>query len=299
MEPESRLLHYFLAVADELNFTRAAARLHIAQPSLSAQIRALESQLGVQLLRRSTRAVSLTEAGQALADRGPAALSGLQQAWEAARYAGRGETGTLRLAYPLSAGHDTAPRLVEALHDSYPSITVTTEVLPSPQVVQAVGSGRADAGIARAPEPGDGIRLDPLRRDPLGVIVPDSHPLTRRDVVDLAAVAGFPVVLHPRSANPSHYDFIVGLFTTRGLQPDLLERDIAFDLSHGFLTCGGSELVGRSSAEGLPRSLTWIPLTDEEYVAVALVLPAGPHAPVVDRFVQVARTHAADNDWLR
>jgi DNA-binding transcriptional LysR family regulator len=298
MEPESRLLHYFLAVAEELNFTRAAARLHIAQPSLSAQIRALETQLGVPLLRRSTRSVSLTEAGQALAERGPAALSGLQQAWDAARYAGCGETGTLRLAYPLSAGHDTAPRLVQAVHDAYPNIVITTEVLPSPQVLAAVGSGRADVGIARAPQPTEGVRLRPLRRDRMGAIVADSHRLARRDTVPLTAVADFPVVVHPRSANPSHYDFVVGLFTARGLQPDLVERDIAFDLTHRFVTGGAVELVGRSSAVGLPGNLTWVALDDDEDVTVALALPLGQHPPAVDRFEQVSRAYAADNRWL-
>jgi hypothetical protein len=114
VSPEARLLRYFLAVADELNFTRAAERLGIAQPALSAQIRQLEAQLGVQLLERTTRSVRLTDAGRAVHDRGPAALAALEDVWEAARRAGRGETGRLRIAYSASAGYDTAPRLVEA-----------------------------------------------------------------------------------------------------------------------------------------------------------------------------------------
>ena len=299
MEPEARLLSNFLAVAEELNFTRAAARLHIAQPSLSAQIRQLESQLGVPLLRRSTRAVSLTEAGQALADRGPEALAGLQQAWEAARQAGHGETGTLRLAYPLSAGRDTVPRLVQAVQACYPGITVVTEVLPSPQVLLAVREGRVDAGIARAPAPGAGVQLQPVRRDRLGVVVAEEHPLAHRRTVDLATVAGLPLVVHPRSANPSHYDFLIGLFTARGLQPTLVERDIAFDLTHGFITGDAAELVGHSSAQALPGNLIWIPLADGESLTVALVLPAGRHAPVTDRFAQVAYRYATENCWLR
>src|SRR4051794_5324625 len=115
MEPEARLLRYFLAVAKELNFTRAAETLGIAQPALSAQIRQLETQLGVQLLERTTRSVRLTEAGEIVRERGPAALAALAGVWDAARRAGRGEAGRLRLAYSPSSGYETAPRLVEAL----------------------------------------------------------------------------------------------------------------------------------------------------------------------------------------
>jgi DNA-binding transcriptional LysR family regulator len=300
MEPETRLLRYFLAVAAELNFTRAANKLHISQPSLSAQIRQLEAQLGVSLLRRNTHAASLTEAGQALSDRGPAALAGLEQAWEAARQVGRGEAGTLRLAYTLSAGHDTAPQLVQALHDTYPQITVTTEVLPTPNVLLAVRDGRADVGIARAPAPMEGARLQALRDDPLGVLVAAEHPLAARPTVELSAVADYPLVLHPRSANASHYDFIVDLFVSRGLQPSLVERDITFDLSQRCVTNGAaSSLVGRSSTVGLPGNVSWVPLADAITVAVTLVLPTGEQPATVKRFLQVARAHAAAHDWLR
>jgi len=104
MGPEARLLRYFLAVADELNFTRAAEKLRIAQPALSAQIRQLEAQLDVQLLERTSRSVQLTDAGRIVQERGPAALAALEQVWEAVQRAGGGEAGRLRVAYSASAG---------------------------------------------------------------------------------------------------------------------------------------------------------------------------------------------------
>src|SRR3954470_24265126 len=109
MEPEARLLRYFLAVAGELDFTRAAERLGIAQPALSAQIRQLEAQLGTRLLERTTRSVQLTDAGRFVHERGPGALAALAEVWDAARRAGRGEARRLRVAYSPSAGYETAP----------------------------------------------------------------------------------------------------------------------------------------------------------------------------------------------
>lgn len=299
MELETRLLRYFLAVAEELNFTRAASKLYIAQPSLSAQIRHLEAQIGVPLLRRSTHAVTLTEAGQALLAQGPAALAAMDRAWQAARQAGRGEVGTLRLAYTLSAGHDTVPRLVASLHDAHPGIAVTTEVLPTPKVLLAVRDGRADAGIARAPAPMQGVRLQPLRLDPEGVLVHADHPLAGEDTVDLAVVARYPVVVHPRSANPSHYDFVIDLFASRGLRPSLMERDIAFDLSQRFIAGGeATTLIGRSAAVNLPRGLRWLALADPVTVTVALVSATGEQSPIAERFQQVALAHATAHGWL-
>lgn len=299
MDPDARLLRYFLAVAEELNFTRAAQRLHIAQPSLSAQIRQLEAQLGVQLLHRSTRSVSLTEAGRALQEHGPRAVTGLEQAWQAARDAGHGMIGTLRLAYPLSAGHDTVPQLVESMHHAHPGITVSTEVLPTPQVLAAVRDGRADAGVARTPAPLDGVRLRPLRQDPEGILVAADHPLAGSQAVELSTVANYPVVLHPRSDNPAHYDFIRGLFASRNLHPCFVERDIAFDLSQRAITDGTAvALVGHSAAIRLPADVHWVPLAEPILVTVALVLPAGDRAPITNHFTQVALTHAATYGWL-
>lgn len=299
MDPDVRLLRYFLAVADELNFTRAAERLHIAQPSLSAQIRQLEAQLRVPLLRRSTRAVSLTEAGTALLERGPHALAELQRTWQAARDAGHGTVGTLRLAYTLSTGHETTPQLIAALHDAHDGITVTSDLMPTPQVVQAVRDGRADVGLARAPAHADGIRLVPLRRDPEGILVAANHPLATADTVALQRVADYPIVLHPRAANPAHHDFIRDLFASRDLRPTFIERDISFDLSQRFITDGSAvALVGRSTAAGLPHGLRWVALADPIMITVALVLSAGELPATASRFVRIALAHATGHHWL-
>lgn len=299
MEPEVRLLRYFLAVAEELSFTRAARRLHIAQPSLSAQIRRLEAQLGVTLLHRDTRTVSLTPAGRALYARGPAAITALQHAWDAARQAGMGLTGTLRLAYTLSAGYDTAPRLVAALQERCPGVEIVTEVLPTPAILRAIQDRRADAGLGRAPAPADGVRRQTVRRDRLGVLVRAGHPLTELAEVPLTAVADHPVAIHPRAANPAHHDLITDVFARRGLRPRLVERDISLDVSQQTVSDGETvALAGRSTTGGLAAHLRWIPLTEPVTVPIVLLLPAVGASPVAEGFERVAVEHATALHWL-
>jgi DNA-binding transcriptional LysR family regulator len=294
------LLRYFLAVADELNFTRAAGRLGIAQPALSAQIRQLEAQLGVRLLERTTRSVRLTDAGRAVHDRGPAALAALEGVWEAARRAGRGETGRLRIAYSPSAGYDTAPRLVEALRERHPGVELTAEVLPTPEIVRAVLDGRADVGLARTPMPADGVRLRTIRVERQGVLVPAGHALARGPEVELPAVAEHAILVHPRDSNPAHYDLLLDLFRRAGLEPRLVERPVAFDPTQRMIREGRAiGVVGASSVAGIADGLRWVPLADPApRLDVQLVLRDGDPSPVADRFERVTIAFAAAAGWL-
>ncbi|WP_433333327.1 LysR family transcriptional regulator [Spirillospora sp. CA-294931] len=299
MIPEVRLLRYFLAVAEESNFTRAAARLHIAQPALSAQIRQLETQLGVRLLERTTRRVTLTEAGRVLQERGPAALAGFEEVWDAARRAGRGELGRLRIAYSASTGWGTVPRLVEAMGEAHPDLDVAAEMMGTPAVTDAVLSGRADLGIARTPEPTGGVRLRTVRSERQGILVSAEHPLAGRAVAETADLAAYPVTMHPREANPAHYDQLVALFERAGVRPRLVERTVAFDPSQRPLRDARSiGIVGEESAEGIADWLRWVPLADPARLLVRLVLPAASPSPAAERFEAVALATARAEGWL-
>jgi DNA-binding transcriptional LysR family regulator len=300
VSPEARLLRYFLAVADELNFTRAAARLRIAQPALSAQIRRLEAQLGVRLLERTTRYVRLTDAGQAVHERGPAALSALDAVWQAARRAGRGEAGRLRIAYSPSAGYETAQRLVEAVGARLPDVEVAAEVMSTPEIASAVLYGRADVGVARMPEPLDGVRLRLVRTERQGVLVPVGHALARDHEVELSAVAAHPILVHPRAANPAHHDLLLDRFRGAGLEPQFVERPIAFDPTQRLIRERRAiGLVGASSLAGIADGLCWVALAEPApRLEIHLVLRDGEASPVADRFERVAVAFAAAAGWL-
>ena len=299
--PEARLLRYFLAVAEELSFTRAAERVGIAQPALSAAIRQLEAQLEVQLLTRSTRSVALTDAGRALLERGPGALAGLEEAWEAARVAGRGEVGTLRVAYGASTAYGTTPRLVEAVRERLPGLDVVAEMLPTPEVVRAVADGRDDAGVARMPAVVDGVRARTVRVERQGVLLTAADPLADHAEVALAQAGARPILVHPRGANPRHHDQLLEALAAAGVRgPQLVERPVAFDPSQRLIREGRAVgIVSASSAEDLADDLRWIPLADPApRVEVALLLRDGDLTPAADRFERIAIATAARLGWL-
>jgi len=301
MNPEVRLLRYFLAVAEELNFTRAAERIGVAQPALSAQIRQLEAQLGLKLFERSTRSVALTEAGHAVLERGPAALASLQEVWETARRVGRGELGRVKVAYSPSAGYEIAPRLVEAVGDRYPGLEISARVRSSTEVVQHVLDGAVDVGIARTSAACEGLRLRTVRLERQGVLVAAGHPLARTRPIELEQAASFPILLHERAANPEHYDLVLELFRRPGVDVRIITPLLAFDPAHRIIRDGHAvALVGESITEGMPAPLRWLPLTEPDLVLpVQLVLRDGEPSPLVDRFERVALATAARLGWLR
>ncbi|WP_424217502.1 LysR substrate-binding domain-containing protein (plasmid) [Streptomyces sp. BI20] len=299
--PEARLLRYFLAVAEERNFTRAAARLHIAQPALSAQIRRLESLLGVELLHRTTRSVRLTEAGRAVWERGAPALAALEEVWESARRVGRGESGRLRLAHSISAGYGTVPELVAAVGRSLPEVRITAEPTPTPDIAHAVLEGRADVGVARSPERVPGLSLPVLRRERRGILVAAGHPLAGRTGVTPAEVAAYPVALHAREANPGRHDEVLELFRRAGVRPELRAREMAFDPGRRVPADASTvSLVEESTVAELPGRLRWVPLTGTGLAPATtrLVLPAGGGSPVARRFATAALTVARAAGWL-
>ena len=142
--PELRHLRYFLAVADELNFTRAAEQVGVSQQVLSSQIRQLEGELGVQLFDRSTHHVALTAASGALAERGREVLAAVEALWEEARLRARGAEGVLRFGFARSGWYDTTPRLIAAMREAHPDVEVAGVELAAPELPGAARDGRAD-----------------------------------------------------------------------------------------------------------------------------------------------------------
>src|SRR6476659_7385539 len=221
MDLEPRLLRYFLAVANELHFGRAAARLYISQPSLSNQIRALERTLGTDLFVRTSRQVELTPAGRALMEEAPLALAALDRAAERARLAGEGVAGTVRLAYSPMAGYETLGTILTAVEHDNPNLTVIASESFSAQIPGRVLAGELDAGLALFPEPMRGVRTELLRTEPLALLLGEDHPLAEVDPVPVGRLESEALLIFPRELAPTYYDRVIAACERCGFQPQV------------------------------------------------------------------------------
>ena len=293
-----RRLRYFLAVAGERNFTRAAERLHVAQPALSRQVRLLERELGVELVRRTTHTFELTEAGDFLRERGAGLLESADALSRAMRAYGSGEQGHVVVAYGASASYDTAPRLLRAVTERLPGLEIKTRVMAVDEIVAALGDGSIDVGVVRCPPEVAGVQSQLLRLEPQGVLVRSDHRWARRRCVRLVDLSDEPVLLHPREANPGHYDAIVALLSQAAVEPRLELRDLSFDIAQTPVREGDTvAIVGESTVVGLSAGLVWLPLSPPATIEVRLLARRLDRSPAVERLLEAAPDIADEFGW--
>jgi DNA-binding transcriptional LysR family regulator len=220
---ELRQLRYFVAVAEELHFRRAAERLHVAQPAVSEQVRKLELDLGVQLFERTHRSVSLTDAGVALLDEARRVLRQTEVAREAARGATERAAMRLRIGYLPDALPAAVPRALRRLTASLPAVQVDLESAPAWRLVDGVRRGRLDAAITSLPAPTNGLRSLALGEQGAVVALPAMHPHAVEPEIAIARLAPERIVLFPYEANPAFRNAVVALCHAVGLAPTFIE----------------------------------------------------------------------------
>src|SRR5215471_3790909 len=169
---ELRHLRYFVAVAEELHFGRAAARVHIAQPALSRQIRSLEDEMKLRLFERDRRRVSLTAAGVVFLDEVKGLMEQLERAVESARRAARGERGTLRIAYVPAVAYAGLPEIVRAFRQRVPDVEVRLQETHPARQIEALLAGRIDVGFARGPIQEPSLIVETVMEEPLVAALP-------------------------------------------------------------------------------------------------------------------------------
>lgn len=300
-----RILRYFLAVAEELHFGRAAARLYISQPSLSHQIRKLEQTLGTPLFVRSSRRVQLTAAGRTLAHEAPIALAALERAAQLTRLAGSGIVTTIRLGYTPVTSFDTLTTLLNALQANHPGITVDTRELFSAEIPERLRAGDLDIGLALSPQPTDGVAAEILRREPVSALLGTRHRLATAPTIPVKVLRDETLLLFPRRLAPAYYDRIVAACKEAGFSPEIL----AFEdppVNAGLARLFSGREVGltpASFAEYAANAGTGIvvrEVVDPTIMAEFSVLwPANDSSPAIAGVLATARRCAERNGWLR
>lgn len=211
---ELRHLRYFATVAEHLHFTHAAARLRVAQPALSRQIRDLEAELGVQLLERGPRAVRLTEAGAAYLVEARAILEHAENATQLVRAVARGERGEIHVGYAPSLTVELLPCTLHAFHNQAPGVNVKLHDLSSEEMLVGLREGRLHLNLVARPSARTlgGLKFELLREYPLCVALPPAHRLARAKRVDLRAVATATLVAYSRAEYPEYHAMLTELF---------------------------------------------------------------------------------------
>jgi DNA-binding transcriptional LysR family regulator len=220
MTPELRLIRYFVAVAELGNITRAAQRLHISQPSLSAAVKQLEAQLGTSLLARHGRRVTITPAGETLLQRGRELLEQADAVVHEVREKDSAATGRLRLGLSPTARYGVAPRLLAACADKAPGVMAYTSEDTTGALLRDVADGRLDLAVTFcAPEPPPGVELSLLVAEPAVVHLPAGHPLADRSELSVRDLVDETVLVAASSDSVGFTERVLSAFRERGVVP--------------------------------------------------------------------------------
>ncbi|MFH8446025.1 LysR substrate-binding domain-containing protein [Streptomyces sp. NPDC018026] len=288
---EIRQLRYFLAVAEECHFGRAATRLHIAQPALSQQIKQLEAELGIALFNRTTRRVELTEAGHQLLDHAGTLVGGEERARSHLHELAAGRAGRVSVGFIGTATYDVLPQVARTVRAHLPAVAMDLhgEVL-APRLVEGLLDDTYDLVVVRQAAPDEGIRVTPLRSEPLVAVLPAHHPFASRRVVPLGELAGEPFVIHPSQARSSMYERVLAACRRAGFEPSSLVEVSETATLVVFVAAGhGVALVPQSVRSLGLEGVTYVPLADTETVDLLLLRRTDRNSPAATRVAEVIR----------
>jgi DNA-binding transcriptional LysR family regulator len=291
-------LRYFVILAEELHFGRAAARLHMSQPPLTQQIQRLEARVGHALLHRTSRRVELTAAGRMFHDAARAVLEEAQRALDATRRVGRGEAGHLSLATPPSLMLDILPRVIRRFRDQFPAVDLRLREMATSRIFDALESGGADIGLVRGPQaPGALSRLVSWK-EPLVALLPPGHALANARRFDLKRLAAEPFVFFPRDLGPAFYEELLGHCRDAGFEPQVVQEATQWSSVVGLVSAGIGVSIGPASIAKLLVGAVEVRLLPHRSTQVHVLGARGRDNPAVHHFVMIARTsYRASDPW--
>lgn len=295
---ELRHLRYFIAVAEELHFTRAAERLHIGQPPLSHAIQTLEADVGARLFERTKRWVRLTEAGKLFLTDARRILAMSEQAAETARRAQRGEAGELRIGFTYSTPFTPLfATVINRYRSQFPAVSLSLHELATLRQLDGLAERALDLGFIRPTESAisESIALTTLREDRLLLVLPADHPLAAQEAVAIRELAAMPFVMYPQNAGTGIYPQIVRLCRAAGFVPRVAHEVAESSTIIGLVAAGCGVSVLPASFDRIRMDgVCYRPILDRAATTTLLLARrAGEHAPLVDAFLALAAEAAA------
>ena len=293
VQPELRLVRYFVAVAEERNFTRAAARLNMAQPPLSAAVQQLEAQLGVRLLDRTSRQVELTAAGQIMLERGRELLANADGVFAAVRAVERDPSGLLRVGFSPAARHGLTPRLFDAWAAAAPGVMVHTREDTTAALVRDVAGRRLDLAVVFCARPAPGVVTELLAAEPAVVHVWADHPLAARESVELVDLRDETLLVAGGPDSPGFTEKVLALCREAGFEPDTIPDpypDLGLQAVRERL--GVAVYVG-TAFSGEPTDTRLVPIRGGVTLPFHLAWAEAARSAALDALIEAARTSAA------
>jgi len=292
---ELRRLRYFVTVAEELHFGRAAEKLHMSQPPLSIQIRTLEDELGVTLLNRTQRHVSLTQAGQAFLQEARKILAQVEQAVLTTRRAGRGEIGELVVGFISVADYNVLPIVLREFRRRFPLVNLTLRESTTDVQVEDLTAGRIDVGFVLPPISAPGIASEAILREGLIAALPRRHPLAARPgKIALSALAGSPFILFPRRMAPGLYDAVVSFCRAAGFSPRVGQEAVQMQTIVSLVSAELGVALIPQSLENLQRTgVAYKSLREQSpLIEIHLAWRQDDALPALKLFLELARQGA-------
>lgn len=288
-----RLLRSFVALADELHFGRAAARVHVVQAALSQHIRALEDLVGARLFDRTTRRVQLTEVGRVFLPEAREVLAAAERATSRAKQAARGDVGDLRIGFMSAAALASLPRALEAFKARYENVKLHLVELGTQDQLEALREGQLDVGFVLAPAEVGALATSVFGEEPLQAVLSMRHRLARRKRLSLRDLAGEPVISMVGSSEPQLRKHYISLCEAQGFHPN-----IAYEVDHiasmlGLVAAGlGISYAPWAARRLRPEGVRFVSLSPRIPTAIQLVWAPENTSPVLERFLETTSQRA-------
>ncbi len=287
---ELRHLRYFVAVAEELHFGRAAKRLAIAQPPLSQQIKALEEEIGVVLLTRTKRQVRLTAAGEVFLAESRMILAKAEHAVRAAKRAARGEIGKLAVGFVSSAVYGKVPHIFNTMRIRYPEVSLLLHDLTSEEQVEAVKAGRIDVGLVRPPViAAESLAMRVIWREPLMVVLQEDSRFAEKEEVAVEELAEESFIQIPRHVAPGFYDQFIRICARAGFSPKIVQEARTTPTIVSLIAGGMGVSILPSSLTSLQRlGVIYRPLKKPAPTTdMAVIWRSGDESPTLQSFLEI------------